>query len=58
LPTEPPYTAFVGNLPNGITQGDVERFFPEQKVKNTIVSPDDKQLAFKAKNSLKYQTYI
>lgn len=27
LPTSPPYVAYLGNLPQGITQGDVENLF-------------------------------
>merc|ERR1711928_259379 len=34
IPTEPPYTAFVGNLPDGIVQGDLETMFENSKVKN------------------------
>jgi hypothetical protein len=32
IPNEPPYTAFVGNLPDGIVQGDVEIMFKPLKV--------------------------
>ena len=32
IPTEPPYTAYVGNLPDGIVQGDLETMFENSKV--------------------------
>ncbi len=30
LPTNPPYTAFIGNLPFDITEGEMEEFFGAQ----------------------------
>ena len=37
LPTEPPFTAFVGNLTFDITEGELEEFF-EGKVQSFISS--------------------
>ena len=32
LPTEPPFTAFVGNLAFDLTERDIEEFFSESQV--------------------------
>ncbi|KAI9140123.1 hypothetical protein BKA69DRAFT_1082017 [Paraphysoderma sedebokerense] len=40
LPTEPPYTAFVGNLSYDITEADLEDFFGGNSVKNVRILTD------------------
>merc|ERR1711928_302597 len=47
IPTEPPYTAFVGNLPDGIVQGDLETMFENSKVKNVRMGRDKETDRFK-----------
>jgi len=38
LPTQPPYTAFVGNLAFDLTEHDLESFFAGLKVRSAIES--------------------
>lgn len=56
LPTEPPYTAFVGNLPPNVIEGDFATIFDQLKIKQTRLGMDRNTGEFKGHAFVEFET--
>ncbi|KAH8312356.1 hypothetical protein KR044_010394, partial [Drosophila immigrans] len=56
VPTEPPFIAFVGNLPKGLVQGDVMKIFNDFDVKNVRLIKDRETDEFKGYGYVEFET--
>lgn len=56
VPTDPPFIAFVGNLPKGLVQGDVMKIFNDFDVKNVRLIKDRETDEFKGYGYVEFET--
>ncbi|EDV90583.1 probable serine/threonine-protein kinase clkA [Drosophila grimshawi] len=56
VPNDPPFIAFVGNLPKGLVQGDVMKIFEDFEVKNVRLIKDRETDEFKGYGYVEFTT--